>query len=130
MNARKLMLEALAVVSLGPSVFGGETDRSFWSHTSIKMVATGGREARTESLTCKRRNAPRSMSSSFPRLPLPEPHHPAVPARRAARRTRRRRCAFCGAECHDLLHFYARVLAILAEPNRHFPSARLLCRWG
>jgi hypothetical protein len=32
MNARKLMLVALAVVSLGPSVFGGETDRSFWSH--------------------------------------------------------------------------------------------------
>jgi putative transposase len=32
--------------------------------------------------------------------------------------------------CHDILDFYARVLAILAEPNRHFPSARLLCRRG
>ncbi|MCE9608466.1 MAG: Ig-like domain-containing protein [Planctomycetia bacterium] len=34
------------------------------------------------------------------------------------------------AECHDIPYFCARVLAILAEPSRELPSARLLGRWG
>jgi predicted PurR-regulated permease PerM len=38
--------------------------------------------------------------------------------------------AISSAVCHDLLDFCARVLAILAEPSRELPSARLLGRWG